>query len=195
MRSYPLTCAGLVGLTACTSMLGIDDVELAKPDASIPMPSCNVAPHIANLPANTPASLIHYQDGNLVVPSLLLLLNSETTPDRLLIRLYDNMGQHNVLNARGDYQLTASDATLETCGVCAFIDVNYNTVTHASAETYWALGQGSLHLSKADETGLAGSLSGLKLRHVDMSSGSTRDAPDGCTVTIDAASFDVPYSS
>jgi hypothetical protein len=195
MRVPALPCAALASLAACTSVLGVADVALAPPDAAVDAAiACNVAPHFTNLPATTPASLIHFQDGTLTVPSLLLLLNTETKPDRLLIRLYDNMGQHGVLNARGDYQLTAADAALETCGLCAFIQVDYDTTAHTTAQTYWALGQGSLHLSKADATGLAGSISGLKFRHVEMTGGATRDASDGCATTIDAASFDLAYT-
>jgi hypothetical protein len=135
--------------------------------------------------------LIHLAAGG--GPSVLILVNSDMTkPDGLFIQLYNDMGQHGILNAPGTYQLTAADATLATCGICTFFAVNIDRNTNTWAQTYFAQGTGDLTLTTASATRLTGSMHNLQLRHVDATSGATD--PDGCVAKIDTVEFDLAYT-
>jgi hypothetical protein len=176
--------------TACNSILGVTDVELGAPDA--PPAQCDVIPHFASVSSVTSATnLIHGSRGN---PSLLFVLNSDPKPDSLTLQLYDDMGGHGKVNTPGEYKFTSQDTKVETCGLCVFINTDFDAAASSFSQTYLALAQGSLMLDTADATRLTGSMLGLKLRHV-TTSGSTTDAGDGCEVTIDRVVFDVAYET
>lgn len=184
--------ASLSLFAACTTVLGVEDVDLAPTDAG-PTVTCSVAADfdlVTSNPATTVLSRRSSDDG----PSLLILLNTETKPDALSVMLYDNMGGHGVLNKPGTYLLGPADSKLETCGICAGIYADYDRDTNMFSQTFMALAQGSLILTTADASGLAGRLQGLKFRRVDISGNVTREISDGCTVTIDDVRFDVTYS-
>lgn len=188
-----LAGAGVVSLVAalaaCNALLGVDDVTLGSPDAS-----CKVGAHFPLITSNpATSSLIHYQDGTLSVPSLLLLLNNDAKPDRLILRLYSNLGEHGNLDTPGTYSLSVSDAKWETCGLCVFIEADYDPGIHDFAEWYLAR-SGSLQLDNT--TGrLAGTLSNLELRHVLVTSSplKTTETNDGCITKVDQVIFDLPY--
>ena len=191
--------AAIASLTiACNTVLGVDNVSLARPDAR-PSPDaapdatpCEVDPRfqlVATPPAG--ASLIHLSSGS---PSLLIFMNDDPRPDGLFLQLYDGMGNHPVLNAVGTYQLNGFDAKLETCGICAFIAVNINRTAGTSEQQYFATGTGDLTLTTASATRMTGSMHNLEFRHVDTTSG-TSDIPDGCAVKIDTVEFDIAYSA
>lgn len=190
-RWAPL-CAAALALPACADVLGIDDVALDQPGTGAS--TCTAVAHLGVLPTTTPMVLSHHTDGALVVPQLLVLLNGDAKPDALVLRLYDNMGQHGVFApAAADYPVTTGDSRLETCGLCVFVETDYDSGASQFAQTYWASSQGSLHLTRNDTVGVAGSLRNLRLRTVDTSGGTTRDLPDHCTLTIDGLDFDARY--
>jgi hypothetical protein len=180
----------IIALSAagCNTVLGVDDVALGSPDAT----ACDVDSHFQTVSAATaPAASLSHIGTN--VPFLLILLDRDTRPDSLILRLIDNMG-HGMVNMPGPtIQLTATDAKPETCGICASIEADFDSTTKTFGGTYAALGQGDLSLTTADTTRLAGSLHNLKFRHIDPSGGN-RDIDDGCTVTIDTVEFDLMYS-
>jgi hypothetical protein len=190
--------AALASLTvACNAVLGVNDVSLVTPDAhpsadaAPDTPSCKVDAHVQLVATgSSPSSLIHLTTGE---PSLLIFINADPKPDGLFVQLYNNMGQHGVLNTPGTYQLTAADTTPATCGICAFIDVNIDRTAGTSEQTYFAKGMGDLTLTTASTTRLTGSMHNLELRHIDTTSGT--DASDGCVVKIDTVEFDLPYSA
>lgn len=187
-----MKCIALLVLaTGCNSILGVEDVELnSQPDGG---GQCDVISHFASISsALAGTNLIHGSRGN---PSLLFVLNSDPKPDSFSLQLYDNLGNHGVLNAPGTYSINAADSKLETCGLCVLINTDFDSSKSEFSQTYLAEAQGSLTLTKADATGLAGSMTGLKLRHVDISGASTTDENDGCEVTVDRVSFDVMYET
>lgn len=197
MRASPSLCrlgavASSALTAACTSLIGVEDVELAPPDAAPPA-RCDVHPEF-DLVVSNPATTVLSRRSSDGGPSLLFLLNTDPKPDALSVLLYDNMGGHGVLNAPGTYSLTAADAKLETCGICVFVYGDYDRASSTFSQTFMALGQGSLKLTKADSAGLTGQLQGLKLRHVDVSGSTTKEVADGCAVAVDDVRFDLSYS-
>lgn len=155
--------------------------------------ACGVNPDFGLVTSNPATTILSHRmnDGG---PNMLFLLNTDARPDALSLDLYNNMGGHGVLNAPGSYALGAADARLETCGLCIAIYTDFDSSTKMFSGAYLALGQGTLTLTKADATGLAGRLQGLKLRHVDLSSNTTKETGDGCSVTVEDVRFDMPYS-
>lgn len=184
--------AAIALATACTAVIGVEDVELAPPDGP-PAATCSVNKEFELVVSNPSTSVLSRRssDGG---PSLLFLLNTDAKPDALSALLYDNMGGHGVLNAPGTYLLSAADAKLETCGICLFVDADYDRSAGTSSQTFMALGQGTLTLTTATTTRMVGRLGGLKFRHVDISGSVTREIADGCTVAIDDVRFDMSYS-
>lgn len=188
--------AALAPLTvACNSLIGVEDVGLAPPDGRPPdaMAKCDVMPQFSLVTSNTSTSILSHRtsDGG---PSMLFLLNTDAKPDSLGALLYDGKGGHGTLNTPGTFTVTASDTKIETCGLCIVVNTDYDSTARAFSQTYWA-SQGTLTLSRADTTGMTGRFQGLRLRHVDISSGTTRELNDGCAVQIDDVRFDMPYSA
>jgi hypothetical protein len=201
MRSrHPLFLGALVSLApltiACNSVLGIDDVALLPPDATMVPDAarCDVMPAFSLVTSNSSTSILSHISGT-TNSSMLFLLNTDAKPDSLGVLLYDNKGGHAALNAVGTYTLTASDSRIETCGLCAVVNTDYDSSARTFSQTYWAVTQGTLTLTKADSTGMAGRIQNLKFRHVNISSGTTADVNDGCAVRIDDVRFDMPYST
>jgi len=181
---------------ACNALVGDSgDFQLAPPDAGIDAPKvdCKVNPDFGIVASNAVTARLSHRtsDGG---PSLLFLLNADAKPDALSVLLYDNMGGHGVLNAKGTFSLGATDAKLETCGICAEVLVDFDRTAATVAATYLATAQGTLTLTKADATGLTGRMQSLKLRHVEISGNVTHEVADGCAVTIGDVEFDLPYS-
>jgi hypothetical protein len=186
----------VLAMPACNAMLGVDEVSLERPDAGVAAPApdagihCNVSSSFPRVASNSSTSdLDHSTTG---APSLVILLNTDTTPDVLGLLLIDGKPGRGVLNTPGSYALAASDSKLETCAICLRIYVDVDKDGNA-AETYMALGQGSLVLTAADSTRFAGRMLGLKFRHVDNSGSATREVSDGCTVAVDDVEFDMTY--
>lgn len=187
-----------LAVAGCNAVLGIEDVSLARPDAggsrpSVPTSQCAVDPNFGLVVSNDVTTKLTRRpsDG---VPVLIFLLDVEPRTDGLGVLLFDNMGGHGKLETPGTYALTDSDSRKASCGICVVIEADIDPSTSKSSQTYFALGQGTLQLDKADATQLAGRMLGLKLRHVDLTGDSTREINDGCTVTIDHVEFDVMYS-
>lgn len=188
--------AALALLTmACNSIIGVEDVSALSPDAG-PIPasgSCDVASDFSRVVSSPSTSLLsHTNSGS---PGLLLLLNTDPKPDSLFMALFDGKGGHAALSAPGTYSLTASDARIETCGICLEVDTDFDSSASSFSQTFWADPQGSLTISRADSTGLAGRIQGLRFRHVNIASGASTDIDDGCSVTIEDVEFDLSYSS
>jgi hypothetical protein len=195
-RGAFLLRTGLIALAAfaaaCNSLLGIEDVDEAIPGPP-PSAMCDVKPDFSLVVSNPSTSILsHRMSDN--GPSLLFLLNTDARPDALSLALYDGQGGHQTLNTPGSYSLLAGDAKLETCGVCVQIGTDFDSAAKAFTQTYWAVAQGTLTLSKADSTGLKGRMQNLKLRHVEIG-GSTRDVNDGCQVTVADVQFDMAYQA
>lgn len=193
-----LAAPALALTSACNTLIGMEDVELADEEPPPPPPpTCNVAERfglIASNPETT--SLIHRGGTSTGGASLLFLLNTDARPDSFVMQLYDNMGGHGVLNAVGNYTVTAADAKLETCGICLLVNTDFDSSGAGSfRETFMAQAQGTLSLTTATTTRLAGRIQRLKLRRVDNSGGVTREVADPCSVTIDDVVFDMPYST
>lgn len=192
MRCFHLAIRGaalaaLVGfIVACNAIVGVEDVSLR---------ACGVNENFPLVTSNPTTTLLtHSMVNSQSVPSLFILLSNDAKPDALFLQLYNNMGQHGVVNAPGTYSLTASDAKFEACGICAEIDTDFDSTAKKFSQTFLALGQGTLRLTFADSTRLAGSMHDLEFRHVDTSSNSTVDVNDGCVVTVEDVEFDMTYS-
>jgi len=175
----------LVSLTiACNAILGVEEVAL----------DCQINSDFPLIASNTSTSLTHFMDQGLTGPDLSLVLNADADPDYLTVRLYDNMGQHGMLNAPGLYLLTADDAKRDTCGICVSIDVYFDNASGNVWQPFWARDQGELMLTKADSTGLAGTMHNLKFRRVSPADFNV-DVNNGCMVTIEKIEFNMGYST
>lgn len=191
-----------IPLSACSSVIGIEDVELGNGsggsgggnDGGVDAPpsgNCNVASTFNLISSNpTTSSIRRRADGG---SSLLFLLNTDPKPDSLSILLYSNMGGHGNLEVPGTYPINAADSKLETCGICALVNTDFDSAASTFRETFMAEAQGSLTISTASPTRLAGRIRSLKFRRVDNSSGVTREIADPCSVTITDVIFDMTY--
>lgn len=198
--SQVILTAGLAALAcstmACNSLLGIDDVSRASPDAMPRIPPdgaamCDVVSDISLVNASaTTSTLTHGQFG----PNIAIQLNVDPKPDSLDILLDNNQAGHGTLTAVGTYPLTPGDAKLETCGICVVIFTNYDSSAKTFSQDYLANAQGALTVTRSDATGLAGRIRTLSFRHVDLS-GPTQDINDGCKATIEDIEFDLAYSA
>lgn len=182
----------VAALTGCTSLLGVEDVELRAPDAgvdgSINAAVCDIDPRISLATSNPATSVIGHTDSG--APSLVIQLNADAKRDYLGFLLYDNMGGHAVLNTPGTYSLSAADAKITTCGICVTAYADYDSSTKMPSQNYFANATGSLTLFDANATRLHGRLQNLQLRHVDKS---YNDVDDGCRVDIVDIEFDMTY--
>jgi hypothetical protein len=180
----------------CSSVLGVADVVL-EPDAGVavstPPPdadrsACKLDGRFSQI---TMTDLTRDTDGS---PNIFVQLNDA---DVLLIRLHDNKGGHNTLQTFGTYQLSSSDAKLETCGICILAGADYNATSQSFAQDYVPRMQGQLQITTATTTQLIGSMQALVLRHVnlDTTTHTTADASDGCTTTVDEIDFNLTYSA
>jgi len=174
-----------VPTSACNAVLGVEDVAL----------DCHVNSDFPLITSDTaPARLVHFTDGNYTGPELHLRL--ETAGDvEMVIALYDNFPPHGVVNAPGTYQLARADATTTDCGICVAIYSDFATPAGMESWAYPAFGQGSMTLTVANNSRLAGSLHDLKLRHV-IASDTADDVElhDGCSISVEDVEFDVQYS-
>jgi hypothetical protein len=173
-------------LVACNALLGVENVSAVD---------CHARPDFPQISSSTSATILsHFMDGTVTGPELDFSFDADGTGllDDLIIRLYDKSPPHGVLNAPGDYDLFPSDATLQSCGICITIHVDFRTPLEAGVDVYRAIGQGHLKLMKADTTGMAGSLNNLKLRMVDDND---VDVNNGCSITIEDVEFDAAYST
>lgn len=156
-------------------------------------PDCRVKASLGTIVATPSTALLDRRaDGG---ATLLLLLNIDPTPDVLLLALFDNEGGHQVLHAPGTYPLTAADARDETCGICVPIIADVDLEEGTGVQLFFALGQGTLTVERADAAGMAARARNLTLRRVTISGGVTRDVNDGCAVTLDELRFDLPYET
>lgn len=202
--------AALLCVSACNSMLGVSDVELAidagstrspasdapltTPDAAPGRSACKLAAHYQRiaLDSSTPsANLTRNDDGS---PSMFV----EPSPaDGLLITLHDNKGGHGPLDTFGSFQLTASDTKVATCGICLLFGAEFNQNTGSISQYYVPRMVGQLQIATASATQLIGSMQDLEFRHVnlDTSAGTTTDNSDHCTVNVDEIDFNLTYST
>lgn len=194
-----VTLVVIIPSAACNALLGVEDVELETPEPPgetpvdpPPPPPCNVASNFGLISSNPTTSVIRRRsDGG---STLTFLLNADAKPDSVSVMLYANSGGHGVIEtSNSSHPLYPSDTKFESCGICAFVNTDFDRNASTFAETFMAQAQGTLNITTATSTRLAGSLRGLKFRHVDISNGSTTEVPDHCTVTIDNVVFDMTY--
>lgn len=118
-------------------------------------------------------------------------INADAMPDIMLVDLYPGFGAFaDGIPATGaTVQLTGEDASFETCGACVSIQPDY-TDNGPADDQYIAVG-GTLNLTSATATSLAGNLSNVTFQHVnvDQSSLATTPHPDGCMATLDSVAF------
>jgi hypothetical protein len=177
--------------TGCNTLLGVDDVSL-EPDAA-PTPPCHVEPRFSLISSNPSTSTLSRTGSG--APSALFLLNNDAKRDSLGMLLYANMGGHGALEASGTYAITPADSKLETCGICLLVNTDYDSVAGTFLETFLAEPQGTLTITAATSTRLAGSIKRVKFRRVDISGGVTKEVADPCSVTVDDVVFDMTYST
>jgi hypothetical protein len=183
--------AALALTSACTELIGVEEVELEAPPP--PPVNCSVSPRFSLISSNpTTSRLSRRADGG---PSMIFLLNADAKADSLGALLYPNMGGHGALEAPGTYAITAADSKFETCGICLLVNTDFDTTTSKFLETFLAEPQGTLTITTATTTRLAGHLRGLKFRKVDLSGGTTREVSSPCSVAIDDVYFDMEYST
>lgn len=186
----------LVVATGCNSMLGVANVELQDIDAGTrvdaPQPdanrtNCKLDEHYARLTIDDTNSIV---EADATGTSLFTALNDV---DSIFIKLRDNQGGHGRLLAFGNYQLTAQDSALSTCGICVIGGADFNSSTSAFDQEYVARQQGQLHVATATATQLSGNLQNLIVRHIvlDSEHKTTTDAPDMCTAAFDQIDFNV----
>ena len=160
--------------TACNAIIGVVDVS----------PICQVDADIKLVMSGAQASLSTYQDKGATASELVMPLNANAN---LTLDLYDT--------TVAVHPLTMTDAQFDTCNVCVYIESNSGTATGMMPQALWALGQGELTLTKADSTGLTGSMQGLKLRQVTTAQVAFTEIDNGCMVAIDDVQFDLPYDA
>jgi len=188
-RSILVSMVFLLG--ACNGILGIPEVELSEtPDAMRCTNPTAPAAGYGTVNLNPTATAVND------VPTRITFranLDNATRPDRLQLELFDgsSFGAAGAQPAVGTYDLTGTEISYETCGICAriFTDTDLGGI---GVDVYMAR-QGTLRLTNV--TGrLAGSLENVVLRHVNITAPNftTTNHPDGCETTIGRADFDIP---
>jgi hypothetical protein len=118
-------------------------------------------------------------------------LNQEQMPDILLVDLWAGYGAFTSGFPTGPMtvQLTGEEASYETCGACITVQTDY-TMSGPTGDPYIATA-GTLNLTSANPTSIAGSLSNVTFTHVtvDDMTGSTTPHADGCSGTLTSVSF------
>lgn len=117
-------------------------------------------------------------------------LNADPTPDIMLVDLYGGFGvfEAGLPATGGAFQLTGDEVNPATCGACVSIQVDYTDMGPAD-DQYIADG-GTLNLTSVTATSLAGNLSNVTFRHMNVdSSGIATPHPDGCTATLTSIAF------
>lgn len=117
-------------------------------------------------------------------------LNADPTPDIMLVDLYGGYGvfETGLPATGGAFQLTGDEINPATCGACVSIQVDYTDMGPAD-DQYIADG-GTLNLTSVTATSLAGNLSNVTFRHMNVdSSGIATPHPDGCTATLTSIAF------
>lgn len=194
---HRFACALALALTGCTSLLGVEDVELVapdagiEPDASINNAVCDVDPRISLVTSNPATTVLSRNNSG--GASMALFLNTDTKFDSFGLSLYDNMGNHGALNAPGTYALTAADTDIATCGICVTVFANYDSATKMPSQIYFAEAAGSLTLIDADATRFHGRLQNLQLRHVNKVGSNYVSANDSCRIALPDVEFDMTY--
>ncbi len=118
-------------------------------------------------------------------------LNADATPDLLSIELYKFMGgafAAGFPTSSTTIQLTGAETAYDSCAACALIVADY--AQGAMPQVYLA-NAGSMTLTSVSTTSMAGSLSNVTFRHVDIADQTyaTTDNADGCTSTLTSVSF------
>jgi hypothetical protein len=179
---------------SCNNVLGVNDVTGLPPDAAIDAaPVCDLARDLPFVVSNSTTSALA-QCSNGAGTCLRLLLNADQTPDVLSMELFDGFGGHGLVNAAGTYAITAADSRPDTCGICLTAATNFDSKTSKYSGFYFASAQGTLMLTTMDGNGAIGRLTGLKLRHANITNGTIVDLNDGCTSTIEDVEFTASYS-
>lgn len=118
-------------------------------------------------------------------------LNQDQMPDILLVDLWKGYGafQNGFPTSAMTVQLTGEESSYETCGACITVQTDY-TMSGATGDPYIATA-GTLNLTSANATSIAGSLSNVTFTHVtvDQMSGVTMPHADGCSGTLTSVSF------
>ncbi|MFN0253591.1 MAG: hypothetical protein ACKV2T_42380 [Kofleriaceae bacterium] len=117
-------------------------------------------------------------------------LNADASPDIMLVDLYAGYGafQGGLPAAGATVQLTGDEVSPATCGACVSIQVDY-TEQGPADDIYLADG-GMLTLTAATTTSLAGSLSNVTFKHMNVDSeGIATPHPDNCTATLASIAF------
>jgi hypothetical protein len=121
---------------------------------------------------------------------IFLDLNADTTPDIMLVDLYAGYGafQGGIPAAGTTVQLTGDEVSPASCGACVSIQVDY-TEQGPADDIYLADG-GTLTLTSATTTSLAGNLSNVTFKHMNVDDqGNATPHPDNCTATLASVAF------
>jgi hypothetical protein len=117
-------------------------------------------------------------------------LNADTTPDIMLVDLYSGYGafEAGIPAAGTTVQLTGDEVHPGTCGACVSIQVDYTD--NGPADDYYLADGGTLNLTSVTATSLAGNLSNVTFKHMNVDSEGIATAhPDGCTATLTSIAF------
>ncbi len=121
---------------------------------------------------------------------IFLDLNTDPTPDILLVDLYSGYGafENGFPTAGASIQLTGDEVHPASCGACVSIQVDYTE--NGPADDYYLADGGTLNLTSATPTSLAGNLSNVTFKHMNIDdSGLATPHPDGCTATLTSLAF------
>jgi hypothetical protein len=173
---------------SCNYVIGVEDVSLSDPDG---VAECQINRVFERIVSDATTTLSIDLDGS---THLQFLLNNDSQPDYLDVRLYNNMGGHGVLAmvSADPFQLTEADAKHQTCGICANVSVNFDTGASIISQVFWARAQGDLIFTTVDSTQLIGSMHKLQFRRVTTTD-PTMDVDDNCPITISDLEFSVMY--
>ena len=118
-------------------------------------------------------------------------LNQDAMPDMLLVDLWKGYGAFTSGLPTGPMtvQLSGGESSYETCGACITVQTDY-TMSGPTGDPYMATA-GTLNLTSANATSIAGTLSNVTFTHVtvDPMSGVTTPSADGCSATLSSVSF------
>lgn len=122
---------------------------------------------------------------------LLGALNADAAPDLLSIELYKFDGgafAAGFPTSSTTIQLTGAETGYDSCAACALVYADY---TQGSDPQAYLASAGSMTLTSVSTTSMAGSLSNVTFRHVDIDATTfaSTDNADGCTATLSSVSF------
>jgi hypothetical protein len=184
-------------LGACT----VESVPSAEPDAgadaAVPPDAADPAPGTCDLvPPRLAGTMLNVTAERRTQPDwpgryyyvLSGDFDSDAQPDKLSLKLWEQMGGFNGDVVPGTYQIVGDDQALETCGVCTTVLGNFAP----PAQQFFVARRGTLTITTVEPT-LAGTLTNFQFAQFDGATGALIEG--GCTTSLPSAQFSAPVTT